>query len=331
MKDKKKIGLVLGSGSARGLAHIGVLSVFEKYGIRPYCIAGTSIGAAIGALYCSGMSPEQMRRMAITTEWQDLLDFTVPKTGFLAGNKFEKYIQELTGNCRFSDLKIPLRVVATDIKNSNIVVFSAGNVAKAVRASVSIPGVFSPVKIDKHELVDGALVDPLPIGVARDMGAEIIVAVDVSIDLDKIKIEGSKVKERSAFTEYTKSKFFRSQIGFFREFIMETRRFRLPHFMKKYIIKIVDRFLNPKRVYRFFTNKKPPHIIEVAVKSMFIMLNQIYKEKLKNSAVDVIIKPRLEQSIILDFEKASFLIDKGSQATEEVMPKILELLGRDKV
>jgi len=124
MMKKKKIGLVLGAGSARGFAHIGVLSILEKYGVRPDYVAGTSIGAAVGALFCSGMSPEYLKRLAISTEWQDLLDFTIPKTGFIAGHKVEEYMQLLTNNCKFSDLNIPLRVVACDVKNAHKVVFS---------------------------------------------------------------------------------------------------------------------------------------------------------------------------------------------------------------
>jgi len=325
---KKKIGLVLGAGSARGLSHIGVLSVLEKYNIKPDYIAGTSIGAAIGAVYCSGMSADRMKRLAITTEWQDLIDFTIPKTGMIAGNKFEEYIQNLTNNCQFSELRIPLRVVATDIKNSHVVVFSDGNVAKAVRASISVPGIFSPVIIDNHELVDGGLVDPIPVDVVKDMGAGMIIAVDVSIDLEQVYIHGSRVKERSTFTDYIRSKFLRSQVDFFKEFVMETKRFRLPHFLKRSIVKTIDRFFNPKRVYKYITTRRIPHIVKVAVQSMQIMSNQIYKTKLQSTHVDVIVRPHLDPKIHADFEKASYLIEKGEQATEEMIPQILKLIGR---
>jgi len=323
---KKRIGLALGAGSARGFAHIGVLSILEKHGIRPDFVSGTSIGAAVGALYCSGMSPEYLKRLAISTEWQDLLDFTIPKTGVIAGNKVEEYIQALTNNCKFTDLRIPLRVVATDIKNAHKVVFSQGNVAKAVRASISIPGVFSPVIIDSRELVDGGLVDPIPIEVVRNMGADIVIAVDISKDLTEVHIHGSRVRERSTFSEYVKSRFIKTQVDFFKEFVMETKRFRLPHFLKKYLIRIIDRFMNPKRLYSYMTGKTMPEIVKITAQSMIIMSSQIYKEHLKNSDVDLIIRPDLGQSMFAGFEHAPRFIEAGELAAEKMVPQILKLI-----
>lgn len=301
----------------------------EKHGIKPDYVAGTSIGAVIGALYCSGVSPEYMRRLVVTTEWQDLIDFTIPKTGVIAGNKFEKYMQELTNNKRFSDLSIPLRVVATDIQNSHKVVFSEGNVALAVRASISIPGVFRPVYIDRHELVDGGLVDPIPLDVVRDMGAEIVIAVDLSIDFDKLYIHGSRVRERRTFLEYVKSKFIRTQIGFLKEFVMETKRSRLPQFTKKYIIKAIDTFLNPLRIYRYFRGKGMPPIVKIAVRSILIMSSELAKQNLKTAHVDCIIRPEYKSEITFAFDEALSIIESGEKACEKMIPKIKSLLGRD--
>jgi len=326
----KKIGLALGSGSARGFAHIGVLAILEEHGIRPDYVAGTSIGAAIGALYCSGMSPEYMKRLAITTEWQDLLDFTIPKTGMIEGNNVEEYIQSLTDNCRFADLRIPLSVVATDIRNAHKVVFTDGNVAKAVRASISIPGVFSPVYIDSHELVDGGLVDPCPIDVVRKMGADIVIAVDLSKDLEEVRIHGSRVKERSTFYDYVKSRFIKSQVGFFKEFIMETRRFRLPRFVKKYLVKLVDKFMKPGRMLSVMTGRHLPHIIDIAVRSMLIMEGQIYKENLQTNKVEVVIRPDLGPSYFTRFEKAVTYIEAGEKATRNMIPQISRLIRKKK-
>jgi len=322
---RKKIGLVLGSGSARGFAHIGVLLVLDKYGIKPDYIAGTSIGAAIGALYCSGMSPEYMRRLAITTEWQDLLDFTVPKTGMIEGNNIEEYIQALTNNNKFSELRIPLSVIATDIRHAQKVVFTEGNVARAVRASISIPGVFSPVLIDSRELVDGGLVDPIPVDVVRKMGADIIIAVDISKDLEEAKIHGSRVRRKSTFYEYVKKRFVKSQINFFKEFIMETKRFMLPRFIKKYLVKIVDWFFKSNRMSGMFAGRHLPHIVDIAVKSMLIMEGQIYKEKLLNTKVDIIIRPDLGSNFYSQFEKAHFYMDAGEAATEKLIKKIMRV------
>lgn len=325
---KKKIGLALGSGSARGLAHIGILSVLQKNGIQPDYVAGTSIGAAVGALYCSGMSPEYMKKIAISTEWQDLLDITLPKTGVIAGNKIEDYIQSLTNNAKFSDLAIPLSVVACDIKNAHRVVFSAGNVARAVRASLSIPGVFSPVIIDSHELVDGGLVDPIPIEELKNMGADIIIAVDLSIELNEVRIHGSRVKQRSSFAEYFKSRFLRTQLGFAKEFIMETKRFRLPHFIKKYLVRIFDKFFNPKRLYKWLTVRTLPPILSTTIQSMHIMSSLIYKEKLKNENINVVITPELPADSFAAFDRAPQIIEAGEKAAEKAMPAIKKLLNK---
>jgi len=327
---KKRLGLALGSGSARGFAHIGVLNVLEENGIKPDFVAGTSIGAAIGALYCSGMSPEYMKRLAISTEWQDLMDFTVPKTGMIAGNNVEEYIQTLTNNCKFSELAIPLRVVATDIGNAQKVIFSEGNVAKAVRASISIPGVFSPVRIGSRILVDGALIDPIPIGLVRDMGADVIVAVDLSKDFEQVSIPGSRVRERSTFYEYMKGKFLKTQIGFFKEFIMETKRFRLPRFIKKYLIKIIDKVFMPRKLLAMMTGRHMPDIMQIAVQSMQIMIMQIYKERIRTEKVDYVIRPKLLTGTISHFEDAYKYIKAGEESTRALLPSLKRRLGHKK-
>jgi NTE family protein len=323
---KRKIGLVLGSGSARGFAHIGVLSVLEKHNIRPDFVAGTSVGAAVGALYCSGMSPEQMKRACETTEWQALLDFGLMKTGMLDGNKFEEYIQKLTNNVNFQELRIPLRVVATDIDRASKVVFSEGNVAKAVRASISIPGVFSPVKIDNHHLVDGALIDPIPVDEAREMGADFIIAVDVTTEVQEVYIKGSKVTERSSIVELFKDRFIKTQIDFIKELVFETVHLRLPSFIRKYVSKIIDKFFSSKKMYRLITGRRMPQIVQVAVTSIDIMSTQLARQMLIHSKVDFIITPDIKSSRHIDFEQSAEIIRKGEEAAERAIPKLKKLL-----
>jgi predicted acylesterase/phospholipase RssA len=325
----KRFGLALGSGAARGFAHIGVLLALEKHGLRPDYVAGTSIGAAIGAIYCSGTSASELRELAVRTDWQDLIDFTVPKTGMIAGNRFEKYLQKLTGNKRFSELLIPLRVVATDIRNSHKVVFSQGNVAKAVRASISIPGVFMPVHIDRHELVDGGLVDPVPFDVVREMGSDVVAAVDLSVDFDSFHIHGSRVRERTTFFEVMEKRFIRSQVDFFKEFLLETKRFRLPQFTKKYAVRLYDSILNPNRMYNYVRGRHMPKIIKISVHSTLIMISMIAQEQLKNAKVEIIIKPMIKGDQQMGFDCALEFIKAGERATELVIPDLKELLGKD--
>lgn len=177
---RPKIGLVLGSGGLRGLAHVGVLKVLEKENIPVDYIAGCSIGALIGALYCSGHSPETILKLAKHLKRRHWLDFIVPKMGLFSGDKVLETTRLLTQQKTFSDLSIPLAIVATEINQGQEIVFDQGDLAKAVRASVSVPGIFVPYQWDDMLLVDGAVVNPTPIDVVRKMGADIVIAVDLA-------------------------------------------------------------------------------------------------------------------------------------------------------
>jgi len=179
---KKKIGLALGGGAARGIAHVGVLKVLEKRGIVPHMIAGTSIGAIIGAIYAKEMDTAVLEQD--TMEWSrwrtaQLLDPALPRVGLIKGKKVEAILDTYLGNVTFSELKIPFACVAVDIDTGEEIVFKEGPVAGAVRASISIPGIFLPVEQDGAFLVDGGLVNPVPVSTVREMGAEYVIAVNV--------------------------------------------------------------------------------------------------------------------------------------------------------
>jgi len=163
----KKIGLAIGAGAVRGFSAIGVLKVIDKYKIPIDFIAGTSIGAVIGAAYSSGLSSSELEEKLTHTNFKKLVDFTLPQKGLVGGKKLERYLRELFGDKKFSELKIPLVVIATDLNKSKMVEFNKGDVANAVRASLSIPGVFHPVEMDNMLLVDGGLVNPLPVDIVK--------------------------------------------------------------------------------------------------------------------------------------------------------------------
>lgn len=177
---KPKVGLALGAGGARGFAHIGVLQVLEKHHIPIDFIAGSSIGSLVGALYCMGHDSKTLERFALLFREKFYLDFTLPKMGFISGKRMKEFLNLLTQGKSFSDLQIPLTVVATDLLNGEKVLFREGSVADAVRASISIPGIFVPEEIDGKLLVDGGVVDRVPASVVKEMGADVIIAVDVS-------------------------------------------------------------------------------------------------------------------------------------------------------
>jgi NTE family protein len=173
------IALVLGSGGARGYAHIGVLEVLEQQGIRPDFIVGTSAGSIVGSIYASGKSAAEMREIALKLKANDVRELNVSLKGFLDGKKVEDYVNEQVHNMPLQKMKIPMYVVATELKDGTKTVFNHGNTGQAVRASASIPSMFVPTKIRNIEYVDGGLVSPVPVEVARDLGADIVIAVDI--------------------------------------------------------------------------------------------------------------------------------------------------------
>lgn len=175
-----KIGLALGSGGLRGMAHLGVLQVLEERGIAVDFVAGCSIGSLIGALYCSGHSTDMLIKLAKEIKARHILDFIVPKMGIFSGDKILELMNLLTKRCEFHQLKIPLHIVAADLNKGECVVLKSGLVSRAVRASISVPGVFVPYELNGRVLIDGAVLDPTPTDVAFAMGADVVVAVDLS-------------------------------------------------------------------------------------------------------------------------------------------------------
>ncbi|MDN5650496.1 MAG: patatin-like phospholipase family protein, partial [Acinetobacter sp.] len=178
-KKKPVIALVLGSGGARGYAHIGVIKVLEQHGIKPDFIVGTSAGSIVGSIYASGKSPEQLRQIALNMKVGDVRDFKIGMKGFFDGQKVEDYVNKQINQMPLEKMKIPMYVVATELQNGEKTIFNYGNTGQAVRASVSIPSMFIPTKIKGKEYVDGGLVSPVPVNIAKELGADIVIAVDI--------------------------------------------------------------------------------------------------------------------------------------------------------
>ncbi len=178
------IGIALGAGFARGLAHIGVIKILQKENIPLHIVAGSSMGSVIGALYASGMKIQTIERLAQRINRKNWMDLTVPRMGLLSGERLEKLIQSLTRQSRFDDLWLPFAAVAVDLNQGHRVIMQKGSVAKAVRASCAIPGVFNPLSTEDMVLVDGGVLERVPVEVTRNMGADINIAVDVTAYLD---------------------------------------------------------------------------------------------------------------------------------------------------
>lgn len=180
MEREPKVGLVLGSGGLRGLAHVGVLSVLEENNIKIDMVAGCSIGSLIGALICAGHDSTTIMKIAGAMGRKSWIEFVADKLGFVTSEKIHEIIAILTQKRAIEELDVPFAAVATDLKLGKERVFISGSTADAVCASVSVPGLFVPYVYEGHQMVDGALVNPTPVNVAKKMGADIIIAVDLA-------------------------------------------------------------------------------------------------------------------------------------------------------
>lgn len=178
--NRKKVALALGGGAARGLAHIGVLQVFMENNIPIDYVAGCSMGAVIGGIFCTGSDMYKLAQLSITLSEHDILDVTLPKQGLIRGKRTEKMIEMLTKGYTFEQCVIPFAAAACDLTTSSSVTLREGSVARAIRASISLPGVFVPVEWGDMTLVDGGVIHRVPIEIAREMGGEYIIAVDVA-------------------------------------------------------------------------------------------------------------------------------------------------------
>jgi NTE family protein len=179
-----KIAVVLGAGASKGFAHIGVLKVLESNKIPVHMIVGTSAGSFVGSIYAYGFNAFELQKLSFALEKDDIIDVTIPDNGFIKGEKIEGYINYLLRNSPIEKLRIPFYAVATDIQSGKEMIFGSGNTGTAVRASCSIPGIFKPVSIAGRMYVDGGVVSPVAVDAAKRLGADIVIAVDISGDTE---------------------------------------------------------------------------------------------------------------------------------------------------
>ncbi|NQU66538.1 MAG: patatin-like phospholipase family protein [Candidatus Marinimicrobia bacterium] len=311
METIKKIGLALGSGSARGWAHIGVLEALDDNHIPIDFIAGSSIGAFVGAIYSAGKL-DSLKEFALLMDWKMVLsyfDVVFPRTGFLDGKKVHKLFSMHTDVTTFDDLTIPVKMIATNLNTGEKVILDSGNIIDAIRASSSIPGVLTPVTRGSDILIDGGTVDPVPVGVTREMGAEIVIAVNLNTGLigkrhhkKPVKIDPPKNRRMPMITE--------------NEFIQRmTRQYETAS--KSVQTKIGSWLTNDKGV---------PNIMEVMGTSLNIMQERITRINLAIDPPDVLIQPELSDLSLFDFTQAERSIQEGYDKTMAQMESIKELL-----
>lgn len=292
-----RLGLALGSGSARGLAQIGVLKVLDRVGIEVGAIAGTSIGALIGGAYAAGVSPLEMEKLALSVNVKRLVslaDIARPTTAIVNGARVGEFIRDLVGGVSFADLVIPFECVAVDVTDGQAVVLREGDLASAIRASLSTPVIFAPVERAGRLLVDGAVLNPVPVDVAWDMGADTVIAVTnlgiprsavltFSNDLPEGAIEVGRVK-RTGLPEIVYSRVFAA--------VMDTLR--------------------------------SPSVFQLATGSIDLMQRELSESRL--AAADLVIAPRIDDVAYYSFYEAEKMIAAGEKAAEAAVDDIRALV-----
>ena len=311
-----KTGLALGSGSARGWSHIGVIRALEEAGIKIDCIAGTSIGAFVGAFYATG-NLDYLEEFALEMDWKAIISFFdigFPRKGLLDGEKINQLVSGRIFGKNLEETDIPLRTVATDLISGKEVIFKTGNIVDAVRASISIPGIFTPLKKDDHYLVDGGLINPVPVDVARNMGADIVIAVDLNHDI----LEKRK-KEKS--TELVKNDSLTEKI----DRIVSVSNIKAIHTLKeKY--QNIEKSVSMK-LKEWSPDKDEMNIFEIIGTSINIMEHRITQNNLKIHKPDILIQPSLGRLGLFDYDQAAETIEEGRIATKREIDKLKALRG----
>lgn len=294
---RPRIGLALGSGAARGWAHVGVIRVLERAGIRPDLVCGTSVGALVGAAYAAG-ELDRFERWLRSLSMADVISFMDVGLhgGMIKGERLMAFFRAQFVDRPVEELAMPFAAVATALRTGAEVWLREGSTIDAVRASIALPGLFTPVVRDDHLLVDGGLVNPVPVSLARAMGAEIVIAVDLSTD-----ILGRHLREAEEDAPST------GGIGEWKRRLQESLGAIIP------MSADTPRF---------------PSMLDVLASSINIMQVRICRSRMAGDPPEVIVAPRLAQLGLLDFHRAAEAIEAGERAAENALPALLDLCAQ---
>ncbi|MBI5411863.1 patatin-like phospholipase family protein [Candidatus Peregrinibacteria bacterium] len=294
MKHKRKIvGLALGGGGARGCAHIGVIKALREAHIPIDCVAGTSIGALVGGVYASGKIKELesfLRRLNSAKKILSHLDIALSNKGLLNGDKVKRLLSERFIEKLIEDTSIPFVAVAADLQAGKEVHFKTGSLADAIRASISIPGIFVPAQLNGDFLADGGLLNPLPINAVRALGAEVVVAVDLNAEVGFKK--ATKIR-RSPRSDTWWDKLKEESRAKLREWMSEAMR---------------------------------PNLVDILDSSVTIMQKGITEANLRSYPADFLIRPRVGRIMLFDFHLARFMIDEGYLQAQKIIPALKKAL-----
>ncbi|MBU1181832.1 MAG: patatin-like phospholipase family protein [Proteobacteria bacterium] len=308
MSSRKTVSLVLGSGSSRGWAHIGVIEALEEENIPIDYIVGCSIGAYVGALYASG-SLEKLKEFVISMDGKKIFsysDLIFPRLGLLDGRKRLKELFSMHTDAKdFSDLKIPVMMLATDLEEGDKVVLKSGDIIDALRATMSMPGLFPPARVNDRWLVDGGLVDPVPVSVARAMGSDVVIAVDLNSGLVPRKKRAVQ-KDNNLVTDYG---------------IENGHADNSLNYIEKAALSLKN-----KKDELLGSKSSKFNILETVVTSISIMQERITRINLAVDPPDILIQPRIGKLKMLDFDKVEYAIEEGYIGLMEKIEDIKMLL-----
>ena len=327
MHSPKKVGLVLGSGSSRGWAHIGAIEALEESKVPIDFIVGCSVGSYVGALYASG-SLDSLKDFVLRMNGKKVFsyfDVVFPRSGLLDGTRKVKELFSMhTSVESFEELDLPVSMVATDLKRGSKVVLATGDIMKALQATMSIPGLFAPVRIGSRWLVDGGLIDPVPVGVAKAMVADIVIAVDLNSGLISRRI----VRDHAQMAEEKLTAASLSENG-----EVEITSAEEPEYKLELLKKLSEYYDNAEASFRtkinelFRKEEELPDIIDTVMTSINIMQERITRVNLAVEPPDILIQPRLGDLKMMDFDRVNHAIEEGYLGVMERMDDIKALLS----
>ncbi len=306
---KPKIGLALGSGAAKGLAHIGVLKALKEENISINMVAGSSMGAFVGACYARKGEIADLEEIVVKIDWKQLARLADPNLallfkGVIHGKKIKELLKTIIGDVEFKDLKVPLAVVATDVNTGEEVVIKEGSVIEAVRASISMPVIFMPVKIRDRFLIDGGIVNPVPVSVVKNMGATFVIACNVIHRLQERKPR-SRTSAIGARLPSVGQRFASGR--------KNSDAVALNNKINTLVQKNKDRFEN---LQKFIIDPNTPNVFDTLLQAIYAMEYELAKSKIKGA--DIVITPEVGYLATLEFHRGIEAISDGYEAAMKV-------------
>jgi NTE family protein len=308
--DRPKIGLALGSGSARGWAHIGILEALAEQGITPDIVCGCSIGAFVGSAFVAGKL-EELKKWTLSLSWarvMKLLDPSVAHGGVIKGDLIAEYLRTLLDEKEIAEYGIPFAAIATDLLTGREIWLQQGPMYQAVRASISLPGIFTPYKLGNKWLVDGGLVNPVPISVCRALGADVIIGVNLNNDL---------VGRRGIASEIERDE---SELQKFPFDLLEKLPEQIPESIREGVTNLVSNIYGA-------TKSDTPGYFDVLFNSINIMQDRITRSRLAGDPPQVMLMPHLLDFNLMDFHRAEEAIKEGRLCVEQSLPLIRKFIS----